>query len=124
VVKPPGWFEKIFRYDDHHMMGDGIYLLPTTNKVRFLPYLRVGTFTNTPSDLSNYHETRFLDMTAYEKTVLRAGNGDFFTYDLYITNHDHWYNIIYQIPADSRSPSITSVPEAMLPYIQSFKPIP
>src|SRR5262245_14261987 len=61
VVKPPGWFEKIFRDDDHHTMGDAVYLLPTTNRVRFRPYLRVDTFTNTPTYLSNYHRTRFLD---------------------------------------------------------------
>jgi hypothetical protein len=124
VVKPPGWCEKLFHDDDHNLMGDAIYLLPTTNRVRFRPYLRVNTFTNTPADLSNYHGTRFLDMDAYEKTVLRAGNGDYFTYELYITNHSRWYRIIYQIPADSRTPSITSVPETMLPYIQSFKAIP
>ena len=124
VVKPSGWFEKIFRDDDHNLMGDEIYLLPTTNRVRFRPCLRVSTFTNTPAYLSNYHQTRFLDMDAYEKTVLRAGNGDYFTYELYFPNRDRWYRIIYQIPADSRTPSITSVPETMLPYMKSFKPIP
>ncbi len=124
VVKPPGWFEKIFRDDDHNLMGDEIYLLPTTNKVRFRPDIRVSTFTNTPVYLSNYHETLFLKMKAYEKTVLRAGNGDYFTYDVYVTNSGRWYEIIYQIPADSRTPSITTVPESMMPYIQSFRPIP
>lgn len=123
VVKPPGWSEKIFRDDDHNLMGDTIYLLPTTNRVRFRPCFRVSAFTNTPAYLTQYHQTRFLGITAYEKTVLRAGNGDFFAYELLLTNRDLWYQIIYQIPADSRSPSITSVPETMLPYIQSFKPM-
>ena len=124
VVKPPGWCEKIFRDNDGSLMGDEIYLLPTTNRLRFRPCLRVSTFTNTPVHLSNYNETLFLKMKAYEKTVLRAGNGDYFTYELYLTNGGRWYEIIYQIPADSRTPSITTIPESMMPYIQSFRPIP
>src|SRR5689334_5356783 len=65
VIKPPGWHEKIFCEDDQNMMGNEIYLLPTTNKVRFLPSFRVSTFNSTPAYLSNYHETRFLEMKAY-----------------------------------------------------------
>ncbi len=63
-------------------------------------------------------------MRSYEKTKLRAGNGDFYTYDLLISNRRSWYQIIYQIPADTESPAITHVPQKMIPYLESFRPMP
>src|ERR1041384_8220649 len=110
IVKPPGWIERIYREDDGSTMGDAIMLTPTTNRFpRFRPSLGVHTFTNTPVYLSNYHETLFLQMKAYEQIKERAGgSGDYFSYAVYVTNRGRWYSIIYQIPVDSRAPPITS----------------
>jgi hypothetical protein len=104
---------------------DYINLRAADRTVRFAPRLYVSTWEGgVPNYLSEYQETLFLDMKAYKKTVLRAGNGDYFTYELLVTNHNRWYEIIYQIPADVRRPSITNTPEMMIPYLESFRPLP
>ncbi len=123
IVKPPGWFVKVFR--EESVYGEAsINLLATDKKIRFYPRLKVAAWKSSPDFLSKYHETIFLGMKAYQKIDLRAGRGDYFTYQLFITNQNRWYELIYQIPADCTRPSITNIPTAMMPYLQSFKPVP
>ena len=130
IVKPPGWFEHISQKGG--LLDDAIYLKATDKKVRFYPYVRVSSYDRfslspergNPNYVSNYVEIEFLKMKAYARTGLRAGNGDYFTRELWVTNNGRWYNLIYQIPADIQSPPITNVPSSMLPYLESFRPTP
>lgn len=103
---------------------DSINLLATDQKIRSYPRVKVTELRGVPSSLTNYEETIFLGMKAHQKIDLRAGRGDYFTYQLFITNRGRWYELLYQIPADFTRPSITNVPQPMVAYLQSFKPAP
>jgi hypothetical protein len=130
IVKPPGWLERISQKGGLH--DDAIYLRGNDKKVRFSPHLYVTSSDQFslmperghPHYVSNYVETEFLKMKAFERTDLRAGNGDYFTREIWVTNKGRWYNLFYQIPADTHSPPITNVPPSMLPYLESFRPEP
>jgi hypothetical protein len=122
VVCPPGWVVKIVKRDVG--LNDWISLRGGPRSTRFAPELYVGTFNGPPIYLSNYQETVFLGDKAYERTDLAAGNGEYFTYELFLANRSQWYKICYQIPSSSQNPLYLKVPEKMMPYLESFGPAP
>jgi hypothetical protein len=132
IVKPPGWSAHISISRAEDQPVDQIDLRASEKPLRDYTGISVTLFRDPPLSpergdpyyVAKYQETDFLNMKAYERTDLRAGNRDYFTYELLVNNHGQWYRIVYQIPADFQSPAITNVPATMMPYIRSFQPTP
>ena len=107
------------------MSSDSIMLGPGSKGIRYAPGLAIAIYDSAISpDLSEFRETTFLQMKAFEVTRPVTGGGDvpYLRYHLFARDDGHWYELFYVLPNGSfEKPARSKVPEMMMLYIQSFR---
>src|SRR5262249_30847516 len=75
-------------------------------------------------NLSQFHETRFMDAPAWERTVTGTGENARLSYTLVVSNKGQWYEIHYSESRAFEDNPSSEFPNVIKRYIQSFRPAP
>lgn len=119
IVSPPGWKARMWNFDKI----EACIALGPGYKGRHGPGLAVSTLVS-PPDLSQFRETAFLDLKAYEHTVTGRGENARLRYELVVIHKDQWYRVVYsESRAFETDPSL-EFPGIIRHYIRSFRPAP
>jgi hypothetical protein len=123
IVSPPGWEVRTWDYDKIDSNLNAYLALNPGGRSRHSPSLFVSII-ETPGNLSNFRETTFLDLQAFERTVIKRGENGWLKYELIMAHKDRWYQVAYrESRAFEKNPS-SEFPEIMKHYVRSFRPAP